>query len=119
LSRNTGHLESQPPDVLTRPGGNGPGEPEIILLGKYVSDDVWSVKDNPLGSTTPIRAEVDADDADVLTDEGFATERTGGGEARRGLGNDLFAGMARGRLHDAATTSPALNNITFTLGGGL
>jgi hypothetical protein len=85
LGRNAGHLKFQPSDILTRPGGNGLGELEIILPGKYVGDDVWSVKDNPLGVNVPARAEVNANDANIFASERFATERAGGGETRRSL----------------------------------
>jgi hypothetical protein len=91
LCRNAGHLKFQPPDILRRPGGDGLGELEITLPGKYIGDDVWSVKGNPLGVSKPTRGEVDANDANVFANEWFTTERAGGGETRRSLGNDLFA----------------------------
>ena len=91
MGRNAGHLEFQLSDILMRLGGNGLDELEVILPGKYVGDDVRSVRDSSLGSSMPVRAEVDANDANILASERFTTERAGGGETRRGLGNDLFA----------------------------
>jgi len=92
LGRNTGHLEFQFSDILTRPGGNdGFGKLEIILPGKYVGDDVWSIKGSPVRSAMPIGAEVDANDASVFASERFTTEGAGGRETRRSLGNNLLA----------------------------
>ena len=91
LGRNTGHLEFQLSDVLARLGGDGLDKFEVIFPGKYVGDDVWSVKDNPLGGGVPARREVDANDANIFAGEGLTTERAGGGETRGRLGNDLFA----------------------------
>ena len=91
LSRNTGHLKFQPSDILTRPGGNdGLRELEIIFPGKYVGDDVWSIKSAPLGGAMSTDAEVDANDANVFASERLATEGASGRKTRRSLGNDLF-----------------------------
>lgn len=92
LGRNTSHLEFQPSDILARPGGNhGLGELEIVLSGKYVGDDVWSIKDDPLGGAWSTRAEVDANDANVFAGKSFTAERAGGGETGRSFGDDLLA----------------------------
>lgn len=91
LGRNAGHLELQLSDILARLGGDGLDELEVILPGKYVGDDVWSIKKNPFGGGMPARGEIDANDADVFAGERLTTEWAGRGETRRGLGNDLFA----------------------------
>jgi hypothetical protein len=91
VGRNTGHLEFQSSDVLTRPGGNGLGELEVVPPGEYVGNNVRSVEENSLGGAMSIRAKVDANDANVFAREMVATEGAGGGKTRRGLGNDLFA----------------------------
>lgn len=92
MARNTSHLKFQPSDILTRPGINdGLDELEIILPGEYVGDDIWSVKSGPLEGAMPTGTEVDANDANVFASERLTTERAGGGETRRSLGDDLFA----------------------------
>jgi len=78
LGRNTGHLKFQSSDILTRAGGDDLGQLEIILPGKYVGDNVWSIKSDSLGSAMSTRAEVDADDANVFAGERLATEGAGG-----------------------------------------
>ena len=91
LGSNTGHLEFQPSDILTRPGGNEwLSEFEIVFPGKYVGNDVWSIKDAPLGGAMSTGTEVDANDANIFASEMLTTEGAGGRKTRRSLGNDLF-----------------------------
>lgn len=93
LRRNASHLEFQPSDVLTRPGGDHRlCELEVFFPGEYVSEDVRSIKGASFGSAMPVGdAEVDANDADIFAGESVATEGAGWGETRRRLGNDLLA----------------------------
>lgn len=93
MAGNAGHLKFQPSDILTRPGrDDGFNELKVILPGKYVGEDVWSIEWSSLwGAVSVGGAEVDANDAGAFTSESFTTEGAGGGEARRSLGNDLFA----------------------------
>ena len=91
LSRNTGHLKFQLSNILTRPGGNdGLRELEIILPGKYVGNDIWSIEGAPLGSAVATDTKVDANDANVFASERLTTEGAGGRKTRGSLGNDLF-----------------------------
>lgn len=87
LSRNASHLKFQLPDILTRPGGDhGLGKFKILLAGKYVSEDVRSLKGGPLGGAVPCGGvKVDANDANIFAGESFTTEGAGRREARRGL----------------------------------
>ena len=86
LSRDARHLEFQLSDIFTRPGGNHRfRQLEVVLAGKYVGEDVRSIRDASLGGGMSTDGEVDANDANVFLSERLTTERAGGGETRRRL----------------------------------